>query len=308
MADYDSPWKEALDFFLADFLQLFFPEAHADIDWGRPCESLDKELQQIAPEAEIGRRYVDKLVKVWLKSGEEQWVLVHVEVQMTDEAKFPWRMYVYNCRIFVMYNRRVASFAVLGDDNPNWRPQSYGYRLWGTEAALRFPIVKLLDYAARRSELEQSDNPFATVVLAHLDTQETRHALGERKDRKFGLIKGLLGRGWDAEKVRQLFRLVDWLMELPRNLKIEFHEQVRRYEEEKHMPFINTFEEIGMERGLVKGIEKMLTFRFPDTAGQLMSEIRKIDDWEQLEKILDAAATVSSADHLRELWANGSNR
>ncbi len=74
------------------------------------------------------------------------------------------------------------------------------------------------------------------------------------------------------------------------------------------MPFINTFEEIGMERGLVKGIEKMLTFRFPDTAGQLMSEIRKIDDWEQLEKILDAAATVSSADHLRELWANGSNR
>src|SRR5664279_5721538 len=149
MADYDSPWKDALDLFFEAFLQLFFPEAHADIDWDRPFESLDKELQKIAPEAEIGRRYVDKLVKVWLKSGEEQWVLIHVEVQMTDEAEFPWRMYVYNCRIFVMYNRRVASFAVLGDDNPNWRPQSYGYTLWGTEVGLRFPIVKLLDYAAR---------------------------------------------------------------------------------------------------------------------------------------------------------------
>ena len=89
MADYDSPWKEALDVFFEAFLQLFFPQAHAEIDWGRPWESLDKELQQIAPEAEIGRRYVDKLVKVWLKSGEEQWVLIHVEVQMSDEAIFP---------------------------------------------------------------------------------------------------------------------------------------------------------------------------------------------------------------------------
>ena len=47
---------------------------------------------------------------------------------MTDEAEFPWRMYVYNCRIFVMYNREVASFAVLGDDNPGWRPNRFGYR------------------------------------------------------------------------------------------------------------------------------------------------------------------------------------
>ena len=104
MADYDSPWKEALDLFFEAFLQLFFPQTHADIDWGRPCESLDKELQQIAPEAVIGRRYVDKLVKVWLKNGEEQWVLIHVDVQMADEADFPRRMYVYNCRIFVLYN------------------------------------------------------------------------------------------------------------------------------------------------------------------------------------------------------------
>ena len=129
MADYDSPWKEALDFFFEAFLELFFPQAYADIDSSRGWESLDKELQQIAPEAEIGRRSVDKLVKVWLKSGQEQWVLVHVEVQMSEEARFPWRMYVYNYRSFDKYNKQVASFAVLGDDNPHWRPQSYGYQL-----------------------------------------------------------------------------------------------------------------------------------------------------------------------------------
>jgi hypothetical protein len=38
-----------------------------------------------------------------------------------------------------------------------------------------------------------------------------------------------------------------------------------------------------------------------------MSEIRQIHDHEQLEKILDAAATVASPDELRKLWANGSS-
>ena len=61
MADYDSPWKEALDLFFEAFLGLFFPQAHADIDWDWPYKSLDKELQQIAPDSDTGRRYVDKL-------------------------------------------------------------------------------------------------------------------------------------------------------------------------------------------------------------------------------------------------------
>ena len=40
MADHDSPWKEALDFFFEAFLELFFPQAHADIDRSRGWESL----------------------------------------------------------------------------------------------------------------------------------------------------------------------------------------------------------------------------------------------------------------------------
>ena len=123
--------------------------------------------------------------------------------------------HVYNYRLFDKYDKEVASFAVLGDDNPRWRPQSFGYRRWGTEAGLRFPIVKLLDYAARRSELEASANPFATVVLAHLDTQDTRQDQGERKDRKFRWVKRLRQRGWSETQVRQLFRVIDWMMELP---------------------------------------------------------------------------------------------
>jgi hypothetical protein len=308
MADYDSPWKEALDLFFEAFLDLFFPQAHADIDWNWPYKSLDKELQQIAPDSDAGRRYVDKLFEVRLKSGVEQWILVHVEVQMDDDGEFPVRMFVYHYRIFDKYNRReVVSFAVLGDDNPVWRPQTYRYQRWGMEIGFRFPVVKLLDFVERRAELEASENPFAAVVLAHLDTQETWQRPGERKGRKFALVKRLLERGWDAKKVRQLYRLIDWLMELPSDLKTEFSEQLASYQKETQMPFIDTFEEIGMVRGYAKGIERILALRFPDAADQLMSDIRKIRNHEKLEDILVAAATVSSPDELRRLWANGSN-
>jgi hypothetical protein len=76
MTEYDSPWKEALDAYFEAFLAFFFPQAHAAIDWSRGYEALDKELQQVVREAELGPRVVDKLVKVWLKGGAEAWVLL----------------------------------------------------------------------------------------------------------------------------------------------------------------------------------------------------------------------------------------
>ena len=44
MSDFDSPWKEVLDRYFPAFLDFFFPNIHADIDWSRDYEMLDKEL------------------------------------------------------------------------------------------------------------------------------------------------------------------------------------------------------------------------------------------------------------------------
>jgi hypothetical protein len=65
MTDCDSPWKEALELYFPAFLLLLYPHIHADIDWTRGYEFLDKELQKIVPKAARGRLFVDKLVKLW---------------------------------------------------------------------------------------------------------------------------------------------------------------------------------------------------------------------------------------------------
>ncbi len=54
--DYDSSWKEVLDRYFEAFMAFFFAEAHAEIDWARGYEMLDKELQKIVRHAKVGRR------------------------------------------------------------------------------------------------------------------------------------------------------------------------------------------------------------------------------------------------------------
>lgn len=303
-ADYDSPWKEALDVFFEPFLALLFPAAHAQIDWSRGWESLDKEFQQVAPEAELGRRYVDKLAKVWTMAGAECWVLVHVEVQTERDPEFPLRMYVYHYRIFDRYNKPVASLAVLADDDPNWRPREFRESLFECESILRYPTAKLLDFTGKDEELEASENPFAKVVLAHLKARQTRDNPEDRRSWKIRLVRGLYERGFDAKDVRELFRVIDWLMELPPPLKDAFWDDVKIIQQEGRMPFISTPECVETERALREGIEAVLVLKFGEDGQRLMPEVREIYGSEQLRYILKGIGATSNVEEARRLWAS----
>ncbi|HJT33573.1 MAG TPA: hypothetical protein VJ783_16125 [Pirellulales bacterium] len=320
MPDFDNAWKEAIDAFFEPFMAFFFSEAHCEIDWTRGFEMLDKELQQIAPESEQGRRVADKLVKVWRTNRQDEWVLVHVEVQSQQETQFAERMFVYNYRLFDRYNRRVASFAILGDNRPGWRPNHFGYELWGTKVGIQFSTAKLLDYAADEAALASNPNPFAVVVLAHLTTLETADDDEARRASEVRLVKGLYERGFSAEQIRQLYRLIDGMMNLPRPLAELVYQEIYDFEKERNMPLISTAERIGLEKGLAKGreegraegllagtlagIEVALRIKFGQNGLAHMSEIRQIDDAGLLRTILDAVPQADSFDSLRRLWVN----
>ncbi len=116
--DYDSPWKIALEAYFEECVHFFFPDMAKEVDWTRGYVFLEKELQQVARNAVVGRRYADKLVRLYRKDGSREWVLTHVEVQGQEKSAFPERMYTYNYRIFDLFHRKVASIAILADDNP----------------------------------------------------------------------------------------------------------------------------------------------------------------------------------------------
>lgn len=303
MPDYDSPWKEALDLYLRAFLQLFFTEIEADIDWAKGYEALDRELQQIAPQSAHGRRTVDRLFRVWRRNGREAWVLIHIEVQVGRVKGFTKRMKIYHSRLADQYNRLVVSIAVLADDDPSWRPSRHVESLWGCRSQLDFPTVKLLDYANRVEELERSDNPFAHVVLAHLKALETRKDPENRREWKFRLIRGLFERGFRREDIERLFRVVDWLMELPPPEENHFWAEMEAFQEEQRMSYVSTPERVGIRRGILRAIEETLGARFGSEATELTSLLAEVYEADQLLAVLRVIVKAADLDEVRRTIA-----
>lgn len=324
--DFDTPWKDILEYYFQDFMAFFFPKAYNDIIWDKKYESLDKELQKAVRDANLGRRLVDKLVKVWRKGEQETWILIHIEIQSHRESDFAKRMYVYNYRIFDRYDHKVVSLAVLCDENLNWKPNEFSYELWDFELEMKFPVIKILEYKKQWNILEESNNPFAIIVMAHLKSLETKNNDQERKLWKLRLTRMLYKKGYKKQDIINLFRFIDWVMQLPQELEDEFWQEIHEYEEENRMPYISTIERMaiqrGMEKGISQGIEKGiekgisqgmikgllvgirlgLKLKFGDEGLKLLPEISEINDAELLNAIHAEIETANTLDDLRRIY------
>ena len=254
-SDYDSGWKEAIEVYFEEFLLFFFPQIYKDIDFSKPVEFLDIEFSTIVKDSEEKKRYVDKLIKVYLNDGTEQWLLIHVEVQTCQEKDFEKRLYVYNYRIFDRYNNEVITLVIMADDNPEYKPGTYSVKRWGFEHIFKFPVIKLFDYK-ENIDIETAVSPFEIIVYAHLKTLETKNNYQSRLFWKLKLVKLLYQKGFSKGDIVKLYRFIDWVMALPQELKETFHQEIIKYEEEKQMPYVTTAESIGIEKGIKIAEEK----------------------------------------------------
>jgi flagellar biosynthesis/type III secretory pathway protein FliH len=121
---------------------------------------------------------------------------------------------------------------------------------------LSFPVVKLSDFEQHWPELEASANPFATVVMAHLQTRKTRRAPEARYQWKMRLVRRLYECGFERQDVLELFRFIDWVMALPPELEGRFNVEYRKIEEELEMRYITTVERHGIEQGRQEGLQQ----------------------------------------------------
>jgi len=309
-SDYDSPWKEIIERYFPEFMAFFFPEVYAAIDWTKEYRFLDKELQQVVRDAETGSRYVDKLVQVTRKGeSETAWVLIHVEVQAQRDADFAERMFIYHYRIYDRYKRRVASMAVLSDTSPSWRPQQFGYELFGCRISLDFPMVKLLDYEQDWAALEANTNPFALAVMAQLQTHRTRQNPTERYAAKFHLTRLLYQRGYKRQDILELYRFIDWVLTLPMELEQQFRVDLEQIETEVKMRYVTSIERLakqeGREEGREEGMREMLLealqARFGIVSAEISSRLNQIQDIETLRMLQREAVLAESLDAFMEV-------
>lgn len=192
-----------------------------------------------------------------------------------------------------------------------FQAQPYATARWGCELTFRFPLVKLVDYEARWTELVASDNPFAIVVMAHLRVKQARADQYKLRDWKRELTFMLYERGYQRDDVRALFRFIDWIMILPRELEEQLRSEVYQFEESKKMPYLTPYEvyitekkfregrEEGREEGQRGTLLRLLQQRFGELDATTQRSIERLSTV-QLEALTDCLLTFANLPELRK--------
>lgn len=198
-------WKVVIEEVFDDLLRFVYADADQVYDLDRGFEFLEKELAEIDPKPSeaTDTRFADKLVKVYHRDGEEEWVLMHVEIQgdTSNGSEFAGRMFRYFYRLLDRYKRPVSAIAIFTGLNGQRMPGVFEYEYRNTRLRYEYQTMSILNFSNR--ELEESLNPFARVILAaKAAIMAGRLPEAELFERKLAIGMGLMSMGCSVRKVR----------------------------------------------------------------------------------------------------------
>ena len=94
-------------------------------------------------------------------------------------------------------------------------------------------------------------------------------------------------------QVRELFRLLDWVLALPPDLDYTFKQDLARFEEENNMPYVTSIERIAREEAIEEacqtlrlGILKIYQERWGQPSTQVVEKLEQMKDLSQLVDLL----------------------
>ena len=112
-----------------------------------------------------------------------------------------------------------------------------------------------------------------------------------------------------AEQVRQLFGLLDWMLQLPEGLDRQFREEIERFEEERRMPYVTSIERLARaegreerrEEGMVETIAVLLEAKFRAAGKRLVPRVRALRDVDKLRALTRTLASAETVDEVKAL-------
>lgn len=222
----DILWKPAIEDFFDYLLHFFFSGLANQIDFKRGFDFLDKEMGELFPsENPKHPKFIDKLIRVYLKSGEEKWFLVHIEVQGYRQKIFPERMFRYFYRILDKYDKDIVSLAIYLDKKQPSNSNGYKYRVGETHLDFDFKRYYVGDQ--KEENLYRSSNPFALVVLTALIGLKKGLKDEQLLELKFVLVKRLMQIKLPREKIHRLLRFINSYLNFKyKETNIKFAERI----------------------------------------------------------------------------------
>lgn len=293
--DHDRLFKELLENFFADFVELFFPEAHAAMDWG----NIKFLQQEVFTDVTRGDKHlVDILVETRLK-GEPGIVLIHVENQAQTQSDFAERMFIYFSRLYQEHRCRILPIAVFG--YPEIREEADRFELG-------FPFLDVLDFHFLKLELRKhlwrdyirSNNPVAAALLSKMKYQEN-----ERVQVKLEFLRMLVQMELDPARMTLLAGFFETYLRLNESEERKLEEEMGKVndkEARKMIELTTSWEEKGRTEGKIEGqaeiLLKLLKKRFGDVPVDMENHIRSLPG-DRLEQLAEAIFDLKSIDDVK---------
>ncbi|KAA2245677.1 hypothetical protein F0L74_06900 [Chitinophaga agrisoli] len=254
---HDILLKSAFEETFPDLLRFYFDSADVIFDMEKQFEFLDKELREIFPDPDKngGTRFVDMLVKTFLKTGEEEWILVHIEIEGGRNQNFPHRMFQYWYRIYDRYGVDIAALAVFTGNRRQPAPARYCKEFLGTRISYEYNAYHILTHS--EEQLLSMDNPFALIVLAAQKALLAgRIPEEELAEERLTIVKAMIASGkYDKERIMQfLLFLKNFLYIGDKEINRKFEEEIKLItENEINMGIVEATNIVNYERGLEEG-------------------------------------------------------
>jgi hypothetical protein len=274
--EYESiscPWGAVIDRYFNEFMQFYYPAAYAEIEWLVPVQQDEQSLAEFVPGDSLGANFLQKLVRVRLKSGRDCRLLIFLGWQRETVVSLAHHLYQLSCFLYSRSGEPVACFALLASVPPeaqNARHSSMAIECLGSQFGVYFPCVYFSDFDLDGDALRREDNAFALLSLAQLIQMRTQDDMAARYAEKWVLTQSLFGRGWSYERINLLFLALDWSLPLPLRLSQALWREIERFEEQQIMRYVSSVERFireqerqqGCREGEVMMLQHLLVQRF----------------------------------------------
>ena len=252
------------------------------------------------------RKAMDLVVRVGLKDGSEEFILVHTEFQARRDPDFAKRMYEYFSQLYLRYGKPIVPIVVFTDD-AKWRKpvaDTFDIRL-GEEVYMHFKyhLIKLKHFDYR--QFLESDNPLAFALMAKMDYKPS-----QRVRLKADFLRWILGIPIDPARRSLLVDFVETYVALNRKEEVEFDNFVQKPEYKEVEKMVTTYEKRGIEKGIEKGREEgmldakretlahLLEKRFGGLKKSSINKIQRVRSTKRLDSLILGVLDAESIEQL----------
>lgn len=293
MIEHDRLFKELLTQFIHEFIELFLPEVHDDLE-PDSLEFVDKEMH-----TELGlgdKRAADLLAKARLR-GRDAYFLLHVEHEASSRTDLPRRMFRY---FSILYERHgdlpIYPIALLSYPRP-YKPAASSYEVRCIDRRIvtfRYRVIQLnrLDWR----NFVHRRNPVAAALMSRMKISSE-----ERVKVKLACLRMLANLQMKLEQKRFLSAFVDQYLLLNGTERIEFSHEIDKIEVKERNTFMElttSWKEEGREEGRAEGrresICESLEVRFGPISDSVRAKLQEVSDPQRLRELGRLAVTAES--------------